>query len=85
VFTSGAVRIERTYEYDGAGKRTVTNETHTVPGLEFSRKCIRAYNSDGTLNTITYPFNHIDTTPVTLTFTWENGKKIVDEDVYLAN
>ena len=76
--------MERVYEYDSAGKRTVTTETQTVVGIISSREYTRSYNADGTILNVTYPYNFMDNTVVTTTFTWENGKKAVDEDIYLA-
>ena len=83
--SGGAVQMVRVYEYDGKGKRTITTETQTVAGsLLCTRKYTRTYNSDGTLKMVDYPYNCTDNTIVTTTFTWENGKKAVDEDIYLA-
>ena len=82
--SGGAVKMERVYEYDSVGKRTVTTETQNAAGIVSSRKYTRSYNADGTILNVTYPYNFMDNTVVTTTLTWENGKKAVNEDVYLA-
>jgi len=83
--SGGAVTIERKFEYDSNGKRTITTETQKVNGSTIgTRKFTRSYNADGTLNKVTFPWGPLDPTPVTMTVTWENGKKAVDEDIYLA-
>ena len=83
--SGGAVTIERKFEYDSNGKRTITTETQTMPILgTLTRTFTRSYNADGTLKTVTFPWGPTDPTPVTMTVTWENGKKAVDEDIYLA-
>ena len=67
------------HEYDNKGKRTITIETHSELG---KRQYTRTYNSDGTLQKVTYPigFGGTDNTIVTNEFIWEDGKKTWDED-----
>jgi len=60
------------YEYDSQGRRTATTVTAVLTGK--SIKHTRTYNSDGTLQKVTYPIDMDDSTPVVMTFTWENGK-----------
>ena len=80
----GAVTIERAFEYDSNGKRTGMTETQKVNGnIIGTRKYTRSYK-DGLLHTVTFPWGPYDPTPVTMTVTWENGKKTVDEDIFLA-
>jgi hypothetical protein len=75
----GMVRV---YEYDGQGRRTVTNET--LNSVNWTRQYVRAYNTDGTLNKVTYPNNMVQNITITITCTWENGKSIMDFDDYIA-
>jgi len=86
LFTStGNVKIERIFEYDSKGKRTITTESQSVAEIFlYSRVFTRTYNADGTLDTVTFPWGYMDNTTVTMKVTWENGKKAVDEDIYLS-
>ena len=67
------------HNYDNNGRRTTTTETHSLLG---ARQYTRTYNSDGTLQKVTYPYGYggSDNRTVTKEFTWENGKKTYDED-----
>ena len=62
------------FNYDGNGRRTTTVQTYYGDNLVFSMTHTRTYNTDGTVQKITHPVNFVDNTPVTITFTWENGK-----------
>jgi hypothetical protein len=71
------------YSYDSNGRRTITTMTNSsYPSNPM--KFTRTYNADGTINKVTYPIDLIDDTPVTETFTWENGKTTVDEDIFFV-
>jgi hypothetical protein len=76
-FTPMNVRYD--YSYDSSGKRTATVETHSITG---TRQYTRAYNSDGTLQKVTYPYgyNNSDNRTVTKTYTWEKGKSAINDD-----
>ena len=67
------VSIQYDFNYDNKGKRTTTTETHSMLG---TRQTTRTYNSDGTLQKVTYPngYNGSDNTIITKSFTWEDGK-----------
>jgi hypothetical protein len=66
--------------YDANGRRTTTNETHSVSG---TRKYTRTYNSDGTLQKVTADaYSGIPNSGCTYTFTWENGKTTINFDDY---
>jgi hypothetical protein len=84
ISSGGLAQTERVYEYDSQGKRTKTTETTSAGGI-INQTVIytRSYNSDGTLDKVTYT-NPMDNTPSTISFTWENGNKIMDEDIYYA-
>ena len=73
------VTIEYDITYDNNGRRSTTTETHSSLG---TRKYTRTYNSDGTLQKVTYPYgyNGSDNRTVTNEFKWENGKKTWNED-----
>jgi hypothetical protein len=75
---SGAVIMQWTFNYDASGKRTTTTEKS---GNQ-SRQYTRTYNSDGTWQKVTCPFSYTDNSTLTRTFTWENGKSTVDEDIF---
>ena len=70
--------VQRVFEYDSKGKRTVTTQTSVTLGASFKQN--RTYNTDGTLQKVTYPYGYYDNTTVTITFTWENGKSNDDID-----
>ena len=71
--------VQYDFNYDNAGKRTTTTETHSLTG---TRTYTRTYNPDGTLQKITYPFgyNNSDNGTVTKTYTWEDGKSTANID-----
>jgi len=68
------------YTYDSQGRRTKTTLTSMPDGL--STQSTRTYNTDGTLQKITRPIDATDNTPVTETYTWENGKSPHNPDDY---
>jgi len=73
--------IQRVFSYDNNGRRTTTTETSTGT-QNGTRQYIRTYNSDGTLQKVNYPSGYNDNTPVTITFTWEDGKSPHNFDDY---
>ena len=75
---------ELTYNYDASGRRTTTDLKYYSfdPNMVLSMTYTRTYNSDGTLQKVTYPYSFVDDTPITVTFTWENGKTTYDFDMY---
>jgi hypothetical protein len=79
ISSGGAAQMERVYEYDSQGKRTKTTETMSAGGV-INQTIIwnRSYHSDGTLDKVT------NNAGVTVTFTWENGNKVMDEDIFYA-
>jgi len=66
------------YSYDNRGRRTTTTETNYIPPN--TRQYTRTYNSDGTLQKVTFAYGYGDNTPVTIAFTWENGKSTYNHD-----
>ena len=86
-YSSGySIYIERTFEYDEKGKRTKTTETQSVNGSNVGTVIhTRSYNSDGTIDKITYPLLSSPNLLVTQKFTWESGKKLFDEDILLSH
>jgi len=69
-----AQQINTEFQYDANGRRTKTISTPSVgTKVEYTRS---AYNSDGTLKTITVSGGQ----SFTITFTWEEGKSTVNMD-----
>ena len=66
--------------YDNNGRRTSTIYTYNANTMTYTH----SYNSDGTLQKITYPYSFEDNTLVTQTYTWENGKTTFSHDDFLA-
>ena len=79
VLTSSSVIIQFDITYDNNGRRRTTTETHSLLG---TRQYNRTYNTDGTLQKVTYPngYSGSDNTTITEEFTWENGKSTQDGD-----
>ena len=71
-----------TFNYDGNGRRTTTVLNYYGGDILLTMTYTRTYNSDGTVQKLTYPVNFVDNTPVTVTFTWENGKDAIGFDMY---
>jgi len=80
-FSLGSVIFVVKYEhnYNSNGRRTSTTETHSSLG---TRQLTRTYNSDGTLQKVTYPegYNNSGGRTITYEFTWEDGKTTINED-----
>jgi len=83
VLTSGDQTNDYVYNYDSQGRRTSVTHTFTSSGFKGSRQIVRTYNTDGTLQKVTYPLSFSDNTTITRSFTWEDGKKTVNEDDFL--
>jgi len=60
--------------YNNNGRRTTTILTSYTEAGVLTMTYTRTYNSDGTVQKVTYPLSYVDNTPVTETFTWENKK-----------
>ena len=74
-------KVVNKYEhiYASNGTRTKTIETSYYNDILMStREFTRTYNSDGTLQKVTY--QNGDNAIITLTYTWENGKTNVNYD-----
>jgi hypothetical protein len=69
-------QMEYEFSYDANGRRTKTVMTSMGITVEYTR----TYNSDGTLQKVTY--NDGDGVKKTHTFTWENGKMAFNWDDY---
>jgi len=78
--TVGVASVTITFEqkYDANGRRTTTTET----GTNGTRQYTRTYNSDGTLQKVTFP-HWTDGSTITYTYTWEDGKTTQDEDDFM--
>jgi len=63
-----------TYNYDSQGRRTTTIGTVYSESGIFSTTYTRTYNTDGSIQKVTFPLDGFDPTPVTLKYTLENGK-----------
>ena len=71
--------------YDSKGKRTSTTYNLYIQGLSYSMTYTRTYNSDGTIQKVTYPKSVEDNTLVTATYTWENGKTTMNFDDFTSH
>ena len=79
---NGATPSQYSFNYDSNGRRTTSTYTVYGSGEVYTMTYTRTYNSDGTLQKVTYPYSFTDNTTVTQTFTWENGKTTHDFDMY---
>ncbi|MDR2586570.1 MAG: hypothetical protein LBC84_10220 [Prevotellaceae bacterium] len=79
---SGTVTQLFEYKYDNSGRRTTTTETDYSPPN--TRQFTRTYNSDGTIQKVTYAYGYGDNTLVTITFTWENEKPPFDNEMFFC-
>ena len=75
---SGSITQQFEYKYGSNGRRTTTTETAYVPQM-IVREFTRTYNSDGTIQKVTFSF---EDRPVTIIFTYEDEKPPYDEDIY---
>ena len=60
----GDTEITLEFNYDGNGRRTTTSETTNYGTQVFTRVFTRTYNSDGTLQKVTFPNGYGDNTIV---------------------
>jgi len=86
----GTYYIQKTqwnHTYDSNGRRTKINETFSASingnSQTDQREITRTYNSDGTIQKITYP-QYVTHRTITHTFTWENGKTTFNYDDFSA-
>ena len=73
--------VQFVYDYDSNGKRTTSIAT---PKIGVKITYTRTYNEDGTLQKVTHPSGQGDNAIITKTFTWEDGKSTVDEDIFFT-
>jgi hypothetical protein len=78
-----AQSIQYDFNYDSNGRRTTVVMT---PSAGISVTTTRTYNSDGTLQKITWPHYGASSPNATMTktITWENGNSSANEDHYLT-
>ena len=81
-YTNGVENANYKINYDNQGRRTTSIYTLYEAGQTFTMTYTRTYNSDGTIQKVTYPLSFVDNTTVTETFTWENGKTTYDFDMF---
>ena len=83
VYTISGSAADAQYSFNYSnGRRTTSTYTTYVGSQVYTMTYTRTYNSDGTLQKVTYPLSVTDNTLVTQTYTWENGKTTVDHDLY---
>jgi len=82
IYNNGLEIANWKYDFDNKGRITTTVYTLYQAGQTFSMTYTRTYNSDGTIQKVTHPLSFVDDTPVTETYTWENGKTTFDFDMY---
>ena len=68
------------HNYNNNGRRTSTVYNIQYEGVLFTDTYTHSYNSDGTIQKTTHSLNFEDNTPVTITYTWENGKTFLNLD-----
>ena len=73
VMKVGDLTNDYEFIYDSQGRCTGSTETTSYSGQFIGgRKFTRTYNTDGTIQKVTYPYSSTDNTTVIQTFTWEN-------------